>query len=324
MIRNSKKTIVIVFFIIIFIDLCIGYFLIKSRSFSHLAIWKILETNRKDDFYWPPEAAPAYFRFEPNNEKLAVFRKEIYPLVKDKNSDFKITIEAAKYVMDICSEDSKPEISLKWDSPEGILKQIKEGAVANCIYRSILFSEYLASLNLKSRLWALENKRFNGISHTVTEVYIEALKKWVFIDATSGFYAIEEGIPLSFLELRQKILSNDMKRNFINYIDCKIEEERGLPFFYKKLINCVFLRARNDFAYKYNKKYSIFPDKIERGLGYLLTGDEIFVHYIDKYSKSLKKDIILAKTGFYFFIASLLFLCAFLAINLSKKDTRHK
>jgi len=315
------------FFIVVLIDVIIGFTFFKSRLYSHLGLWKIVESSAIEDFYWELEHAPEYFYFENQNPDLDIFKEEILPLVNNKNDEFEIVLKVARYTADICTRNVKPGMSLKWGSPEKILKQVKNGASLNCFSRSILFSTYLSSIGIRSRLWALENERFNGIAHTINEVYVESLKKWVFIDISMGFYAIDKDL-LSFLEMREKALSRDADTMSLRSIYDKTTE-KNLPVVYPRLVKAVFLRASNNFVCKYDEKirygvFSIFhkyidmfPDEIRRGLNYSLGGREVFVHYIDKFSGSLKMEIITAKSFFYFFaFSSFLILVYFAGLGL--------
>lgn len=346
--RLVKKNIIIAIFILALINVTIGFLLLKSRSLSHLAIWRTMESEAKDDFYWQPEDAPGYFYFEPDSDRLTIFKNEISSLIESEKDEFKTVLKIAEYLTNITSDNIQQGVSLKWDSPEGMLRQIKEGAVANCFHRSILFSAYLSSLGIKSRLWALENEGFNATAHSINEVYIKTLKKWVFIDIMLGFYVTEKGGLLSLLELRERLLKGGDGTILVCNIRDEIEEQKKLPVFYKRLIKCVFLRSGNDFINKYNAKirYGIFsvfqrridrfPDDIRRGLDYLLGRRDIFIHYVDSFSKSLGPRIIAAKLVFYFFILSLIsmavflaafcvvFLRRFFAMNLFRRDTRHR
>lgn len=343
-----KRNIYIAVFIITLIDALIGYSLFKNRAFSHLAIWKVTESNKYNDFYWQPEDAPNYFRFEPDTEKFSIFRNEILPLVNGESDELKRAIKVAKYVSDIQALRSTLQaLRLRWDSPEGMLRQIREGASgAHCFHRSILFSAYLSGLGLKSRLWALENEKFNSVAHTVNEVYFKNLKKWVFVDIMFGFYASENGNPLSVLELRERLLNDKAGDILVHRIADGVGVNNVIPDSYTKLIKCVFLRSRNDFINKYNTRYgflSVFQGYIDKlpngmriGASYLLGGQDKFVHYVDTFSKSLEFDIIMAKALFYFLVWTIFFagiLCIIFAlvflrvppaINLSTKDTRHR
>lgn len=337
-----KKNICIAVFIIILIEAVIGWILFKNRAFSHLAVWNVVEFDNLGSFYWPAENAPGYFKFEPASEKISIFANEIYPLIREKSNDLEIMLETAKYVAKIFSGANQRGGILRWGSPEEMLEQVRVKAFsAHCFHRSILFSAYLSGAGLKSRLWALENDKFDAPAHSVNEVYIGSLKKWVFVDVTFGFYALENEKPLSFLELRERLLRDAGKNILLQGIDGKTERGYVLPVFYPKLVKCVFLRSRNDFINKYNFRYGVlsafqnYIDKLPSGLrigaNYLLDGQEKFIHYRDKFSKSLKPNIITAKIFFYIFILVLFFAGVFCLVsvfpkarsimNLSKKDT---
>ncbi len=342
-----KRNIYLIVFIIILIDAVIGYALFKSRAFSHLAIWDIIESANPDDFYWQSDNAPAYFRFEPDKPGLDIFKNEIRPLARNKTDDFGIILEAAKYVMGIFPNTNQKGEALKWDSPEGMLRQIRAGARgAHCFHRAILFSAYSSSLGLKSRLWALEGEKFNPQAHSVNEVYIKSLNKWVFIDIMFGFYATERGNPLSFLELRERLLNNSTGNILVQSIGEGTEKLNVIPDFYRRLVGCVFLRSGNDFIAKYDTRYgslSIFqnyidklPNGIRIGASYLFGGQDKFVHYVDKFSKSLKSDVIMSKALLYFLVSTIFFIGIFCiafvlvflrapaARNLSTRDTRQR
>ena len=334
--KVNKKKLIILILVVSIIDAAIGYFLFRSRAFSHLAIWNIIESNERDDFYWQPKDAPEYFYFEPPGEKISVFRNEIYPLIRGEGEEFRIALKVASHVMDISSENKQPYLALRWDSPEGMLRQVREGASANCFHRAILLSAYLSSLGIKSRLWTLENDNFNAVSHSVNEVYIPRLKKWVFMDVMFGFYASENEGPLSFLELRSSLLRRDADEiSFKNIHKTARVPERFLLDIYRRLVKTVFLRSGNDFVNKFNPKirYGVFhvfanyidklPNSIRIGLSYLFGRKEAFVHYVDEYSRSLKEEVIFVKTIFYFFVFSLAAV-GIILISLLRKDTLHR
>lgn len=320
---RTKKLIAAVYFIIVSINIVIAILLFKSRFFSHLAIWNIVESDKQNDFYWRPEDAPDYFLFGANTDKLAIFRKDIVRLIKKRDNDLEIALGIARHLLNITSSNNihSSTLPVRWGSPEEMLRQARDGGNANCFHMAVLYSTYLASLDIKSRLWALENEKFDSVSHTIIEIYINGLKKWIFMDMMFGFYAVDNsGTPLSFLELRRWLLYDSPK---IIYIYNIYDEKGGqieMPVFYSRLVKCSFLRADNDFVNKHNvrTRYGIlypfhryidtFPDNIRRGLNYLFGGRYTFVHYVDSFSGRLKSEIILSKSLFYFFIFSILFI----------------
>jgi hypothetical protein len=319
MAKITKGVLFTCLLLILLLDGFIGYFLFTVRSFPRLACWNIVESGAKEDFYWPPDNPPSYFYFDLDGNELSEFRKEIGPLIRNKGSEMDKIIAVGRHVADISGGDVSSKKPLKWDSPSGMLKQIKTGrAFGHCFHQAIIYSTYLSSLGIKSRLWALENEHFNGTAHSVTEVYLEGIKKWIFVDIALGFYVTNKDIPLSFLELREALLSGKSENFLVHPLYGNSVTKKKLPVFYPRLVKCAFLRGSNDFVNKYNPemRYGIFsrfhiyldklPDNTRRGLGYLLGRRDFLVHFVDGFSKSLKHEIIIARVFFYFFVFSLI------------------
>jgi len=308
MVRISKKAIII--FCLLLINVPIVFLFLTSRSLSHLAVWKVIESGNHEDFYWHPEEAPDYFHFELQSKKLSIFENEVLLLVRNESDGFVRMLKVAQHVAYI-SRDERHGGPVRWDSPNKILLQMKSGAIGNCFHRAIVFSSYIASLGMYSRLWALENENFDGVAHSVCEVYIKDLKKWVFIDVMSGFYVKHDEKILSLLELREALLRGEKENIIAHYVNDRAQERNHIPHGYDRLIRRVFLRADNDFVYKYDKNIrygflAIFheyidklPDSIRRGLDYSLGRKDIFVHYHDVWSNSLMPKIVLIKLLFY-------------------------
>lgn len=51
---TTKKVAIILILTVFLIDTIIIYSLFKSRSFSHLAIWDIIESDKREEFDRPP------------------------------------------------------------------------------------------------------------------------------------------------------------------------------------------------------------------------------------------------------------------------------
>jgi len=350
--RIFKKKIMMGILIVILVDVVIGCFLFTNRSFPRLAMWNIIESDKLYDFYWHPKDAPEYFHFETNSDKLSIFRDEILPLVKAESDDLEKAIKVARYVGDIgVLRFTLYTSGLQWDSPEGILKQIRAGRGGNCFHYSILYSTYLASVGIKSRLWTLEgDDGLQWLSHTITEVYIRTLKKWVLIDAMREIYFTKENQPLSVLELRDGLLGGEAEEILVHSVSKRTEEPKIVFENYTRLLKCVFLRASNDFVDKYDakirfgafSKFQVYLDRLpsdwRRGLDYLFGRRDFLIHYVDRFSRSLRPKLIIARGLFYFFAVSSALIFTFLliilpikvlrrfflAINLSRKDTCQK
>jgi len=313
-----SKVINFILIILISVDILIIYFLITYRPFSRLAIWNIIESNNYNFFYWHPNNAPSLFYFQKQHTKLDNFKKEIIELIKDKNSDLDKVLAIDNYLISLDNNKiNKTTEILKWDSADKFLKQIKEGKIGTCFHYSIIFSCFLSSIGIYSRLWSLEGddvlKRFG---HTVVEIYLNDLNKWVMLDVINGIYFKEKDNILSVLDLREKLLNKKTENINILSINPKVKKNRFINI-YSRLLKTVFLRTGNDFLDKYDPKirygklfwladiFDIFPSNIRKGISYLIGRPEYLIHYVDEYSHSLKFQIIIAKIIFYFLCFSL-------------------
>lgn len=312
---NKKIPVILLFFFSV--NAVIGFLLIKSRSFSHLALWNITQSNREDDFYWPAEKAPAGFRFQTEGKQSAVFRDPVFSSTDNEKEEFSKVLKIARYLFEMTAHSDGRRQPVRWGSPVEIWGQVQRGATANCFYRSILFSTFLAGHGIKSRLWALENSMFNGISHTITEVYLQKMRKWIFVDTALDFYATDiDNRPLSLLELRKKILSGNQEKIVWRSLSKEENEVKAFPVRYYSLVRYVFLRMDNDYSSHYSPeaRYGLFsflhrtidklPDGARKGLGYFGRRDGFMV-YVDEHCASLKARMFIAKTLFTFFCFSL-------------------
>lgn len=328
-----RRKVVLFIFAIVLIDIIIGYFFFTNRSFPRLALWKIIESNDRGDFYWEPEDKPPYFHFEPDGDKLSAFREEVSPLIKGESDELKIALIIAKHAGNIkAANPALGDRRLRWDSPEGILKQIRAGKTGNCFHYSILYSTYLSGIGIKSRLWTLEgDDGLDKLSHTVCEVYLPAVKKWLLIDAFWGVYFLGNDKPLSVLELRDALLAK-------TYSGIVVESVKGEPVnreevlrAYAELMPDIFLRAGNDFSARYEsgKRYGILspfsagldrlPSEWRRGISYLAGRRDALLHYADAFSARFGFIRIAAIAAFYFFILSLPLLIIYFGALLLKR-----
>lgn len=348
----NKKKIKICILIVVLVDVVIGGLLLTNRSFPRLAMWNIIESDKQDNFYWKPENKPDYFYFEPDSDKLSIFRNEILPLLKDGTNELEKITEIVRQMKTLAPSQRPYKGRLRWDSPEGILEQIKEGKAGNCFHYSILYSTYLSSIGIKSRLWTLEgDDGLERLTHTVAEVYIEGLKRWMLVDAFRGIYFTKENYPLSVLELRNDLLAAGPDKILVYSIFRQSDESNKMYLrFYARMLKSVFLRTSNDFVNKYDAKirYGVlnrfqkyldrFPSLWRRGLDYIFGRRDYLIHFVDRFSARLRLMRIIARSLFYFFVFSSMFLFTFfliilvakilrkfpLAINFSRKETRHR
>ena len=93
-----------------------------------------------------------------------------------------------------------------------ILKEAQAGANFRCVEYAIVATAALNSVGLISRTVFLktedvETRQF-GAGHVVTEVFLNDLQRWVFIDPQFDVMLFLNGVPLNAVELQQAIAEN--------------------------------------------------------------------------------------------------------------------
>lgn len=114
-----------------------------------------------------------------------------------------------------------------------ILEEAKEGKNFRCVEYGIVASACLNAVGLKSRVLSLMTEdvetRQSGAGHVVTEVFLNDLQKWVFIDGQWNAMPVLEGIPLNGVEFQNAIANNYhqleirslaevSKRNYVTWV----------------------------------------------------------------------------------------------------------
>lgn len=93
-----------------------------------------------------------------------------------------------------------------------ILEEVKEGKNFRCVEYGIVVAACLNSIGLKARQLNLKTKDVettkSGAGHVVTEVFLNDLKKWVFIDGQFDAMPVLDGIPLNAVEFQKAIAEN--------------------------------------------------------------------------------------------------------------------
>ena len=86
----------------------------------------------------------------------------------------------------------------------------REDAGINCLNKAKILAECCLALGIPARrVCAYPLSPYDMDNHVMTEIYDAALQKWALLDPTSGcYFAGEEGVPLSALEVRQKMASH--------------------------------------------------------------------------------------------------------------------
>ncbi len=155
---------------------------------------------------------PAYALQYPDRsdrEDLRQLRKEyaLDSLIKDSKSDFDKIVAIQSWVQSRWKHDGE-------NTPEQsdalyILKEAEKGRRFRCVEYSIVASQCLSALGFKVRGLGLMTKDISDVKwgggHAVNEVYLQDLKKWVFIDPQYDVITTYQGVPLNAVELQRCI-----------------------------------------------------------------------------------------------------------------------
>lgn len=96
-----------------------------------------------------------------------------------------------------------------------ILAEAQEGKQFRCVEYGIVATAALNSLGMKARTLGLKTRdvekvRF-GAGHVVSEVYVPALEKWVFIDPQFNLMPTLDGVPLNGVEFQAALYNKDAR-----------------------------------------------------------------------------------------------------------------
>ena len=168
-----------------------------------------------------------------NNEYLKLLRSK-YPvdsLIKDAHTDMDKTLEILHWVHRQWRHNGSNE-PRKSDAIS-ILEEVKEGKNFRCVEYGIVIGACLNSVGLKTRVLALKTKDVEttqfGAGHVGTEVFLNDLKKWVFVDGQFDAMPVLDGIPLNAIEFQKaigenydrleiKTSSDTQKEDYINWV----------------------------------------------------------------------------------------------------------
>ena len=150
---------------------------------------------------------------------LVTLRKtyQLDTLIQNCNSDFEKVKRVQSWVQSRWEHDgdNRPARS----SALYILQEAEKGQRFRCVEYSLVANQCLSSLGFRVRNLGLMTKDVSnvryGAGHSVNEVYIPDLKKWVLIDPQFDAMSMQNGIPLNAVEL-QNAIANDEDFTLIN------------------------------------------------------------------------------------------------------------
>jgi hypothetical protein len=211
---------------------------------------KLVQTVLQFDEHSKSTEVKFWYDQNENNEYLKLLRSKysIDSLIKGSPTDKDKTLKILNWVHNQWQHngDNQPQ---KNDAIS-ILEEAKDGKNFRCVEYGIVVGACLNAIGLKSRTIALKTKDVEtteyGAGHVATEVYLNDLKKWVFIDGQFDAMPVLDGIPLNAVEFQKAIVENfdeleiktlsDVSKNhytnwiypYLYYFDVKFDNREGI------------------------------------------------------------------------------------------------
>lgn len=151
-----------------------------------------------------------HFDYELNNKNVLDYLNEVG--IKTQNNNDLATIESL--LNKFCSKIHQDGVNYTLSDGYGTINQLKfaleQNSFTNCRGMAIIFSGILRAYGFKSSyITCMPYDTEDLEAHVVCEVYVEELKKFIFIDPSTQVYFIKDGVILNLLELRKCIENNE-------------------------------------------------------------------------------------------------------------------
>jgi len=223
-------------------DTLYGLVVVQGKKMQQVAL-QFDENSKKTDLkFW--------YEQTDNNEYLELLRSKfpIDSLIKDAHSDMNKTLKILNWVHRQWRHDGSNQP--RKNDAISILEEAREGKNFRCVEYGIVVAACLNSVGLKARTLALKTKDVettsSGAGHVATEVFLNDLQKWVFIDGQFDVMPVLNGIPLNAVEFQKTIVENfdqleirtssDVSKNFytnwiypyLYYFDVPFDNREGI------------------------------------------------------------------------------------------------
>ena len=147
-----------------------------------------------------------------NNEFLERLRSKfpIDSVVKNAQTDTERAFKIMNWVHNQWEHDG--DNVPKNNDAISILKEAREGGRFRCVEFGIVATATLNAIGLPARTIFLKTKdvetREYGAGHVATEVFLNDLNKWAFLDVQFDIMPVLDGIPLNAVEFQRAIDNN--------------------------------------------------------------------------------------------------------------------
>lgn len=186
--------------------------------------------------------------YELNNKEVLAYLKEIGISTKNKSSLKAIEELLHKFCLIIHHDGANYTHSKEYGTINQIKWALEQGGFTNCRGISISFSGILRAYGFKSSyVTCRPYDEKDSECHVVCEVYIEELKKFIFIDPSMQVYFMKDNKILNLIEFKECISNGEKITYYENpyndYRKFNLESylayfSKNLTFFDKCIDNC--------------------------------------------------------------------------------------
>lgn len=186
------------------------------RYWAGLTFSRSAVTNVEDRSLFITEYPTGFQRQDPGSIRLASFRKRL-PLLADERNSLERAVSIRRWV-----RAQHGNAWSLWDTsndrgvtdPEQLIQEMQEGTPGACRQLAYTLVGALLSDGFHARVVSVD-RNFNeraARSHTISEVWISALRKWVIMDATLDRTYLVDGQPASVLDVHDVLRSGVSSR----------------------------------------------------------------------------------------------------------------
>lgn len=190
------------------------YVCLKGSSYAKTVVKGVVSSPKALPLDYTKKNPTYKFWYESGAENAYLVElRTKYPLdsvVRGAKTDLERTQKIMGWVHSLWKHNGMNEPKKK--DAISILEEVKEGKQFRCVEYGIVTTACLNALGLKARVLGLQTSdvetRKSGAGHVVLEVYLNDLKKWVFLDSQWDVIPTCQGVPLNAVEFQRAIAEN--------------------------------------------------------------------------------------------------------------------
>ena len=220
-----------------------------TASLSTFTFTKAFVQNTSDRNAFSTKRPPGFINQKVDSKRLNNFRKYVSAHTGKSPGSLDKAISLRRWARDQQSDNPEawlPPYLDDSEDPESLLGQQRQGYHSACRRFSYILTGALLSEGFDARVvYASEDFLKNGQHHTLVEVWIEDLRKWVLLDPTLDTLILVNGIPASLLEIFSSVSTNPDMHLISFRRDGSPHKPAPTLAAYKKIFRHIFIANTN-------------------------------------------------------------------------------